>query len=231
MTVLAAIQEACGVIPLRQPSSVFGSSDREALELQRLANTVGRRIARAYEWQELTTLATINGNGATTAFALPADYYKMPRDTKLWSSKLEQPYSHIMSLDAWLEMEVRSFNNIIGRWIIIGNMIEIRPAPASGETINYYYLSNNFVTSAAGPTANIFAADGDTFRLSETLLALAMIWQWRANKGLPYAENMQDYEDEKEREIAKNRGPRLLLVGEQRLPVDAVYALPIVVTP
>ena len=38
-------------------------------------------------------------------------------------------------------------------------------------------------------------ADGDSFVLDERLLKLGMIWQWKANKGSPYAEDMATYGD------------------------------------
>ena len=38
-------------------------------------------------------------------------------------------------------------------------------------------------------------ADGDTFVLDERLLRLGMIWQWKAQKGSPYAEDMGTYGD------------------------------------
>jgi hypothetical protein len=40
-----------------------------------------------------------------------------------------------------------------------------------------------------------------------------MIWQWRANKGMPYAEDMATYETRKARVMMKERGPRMVRVG------------------
>ena len=53
MTLLTVFQEAATVIGMDVPDSVYGSSAREHQEIAVLANTMGRRIARAYEWQEL----------------------------------------------------------------------------------------------------------------------------------------------------------------------------------
>jgi hypothetical protein len=231
MTVLSAIQDACAVIPLRQPVSVFGSDDRVSLELQGLANVMGRRIAEHHDWQALKKLATISGDGVTEAFNLPSDFNGMIRDGRLWSSRIQTPYSHVISLDQWLEMEVRDYMSAVGRWTIAGNQILMKPAPVTGETVKYYYNSNLYATDASSMPIAAFANDDDIFRLPEWLLTLGMIWQWRANKGLPYAEDMQNYEEEKERRIAKDKGARLLTVGLERMPVDADYALPFQVTP
>jgi hypothetical protein len=53
-----------------------------------------------------------------------------------------------------------------------------------------------------------------------------MIWKWRANKGLAYAQDLDNYEDAKEKLVAADKGPRLITVGRTARSVDAQAAYP-----
>lgn len=230
MTILDTIKQVCAVVGVEIPTTAFTSTDREYVELCYLANEMASRIGQAHEWTLLRTLKTMTGDGTTTAFALPTDYYRMLGDGNLWSSAYETPLTHIVSTDTWLELDVRDVDYVIGSWTVLGGNIEIKPAMASGVTAKYYYLSKNYVLSGSTPQA-AFTADSETFRFDETLLKLGMIWQWRANKGQPYAEDMTNYENLLEREIARDKGSRKIHVGRARMPKDVTIAYPQSITP
>ena len=61
--------------------------------------------------------------------------------------------------------------------------------------------------------------DADEFRISERILKLGMIWQWKANKGSPYAEDMGTYSDALVG-VAGADKPAPILVDRQ--PISAV---------
>jgi hypothetical protein len=138
------------------------------------------------------------------------------------------PMSYISDPDVWLRKELLGNTIPIGEWIILGNAMNIRPRlgspvvgpPASpAETVTFYYLKNTCVKLASGGYGNQFLADGDSFVLPERLLKLGMIWQWKANKGASYAEDMANYEDALSR-IAGNDKPSPILVGGRPLASD-----------
>ena len=95
----------------------------------------------------------------------------------------------------------------------------------SAATVKYWYQSNLYGRQASTNIA-AFTADTNTFRLSERLLKLALIYKWREMKGLPYAENMEDYEIEKAKLIHRDKGSRIIRIGRPSLPRDAIYAYP-----
>lgn len=231
MSVLTAIQNACAVIALNKPSAVFSSTDREHFELQVLANTCASYIAKDYEWQELQVLATITGDGSDQDFALPDDYDRMLKVAKLWSDRLTTPLTHITLQDQWLELQIRQFTAVVGAWTLINNQVNIAPAPAAGELIKYYYMSNKWARDKASSLKTAFSADDDSFLLSEELLSLCIIWKWRAQKGLPYAQDQDNYEDAKEKLMSSNKGARILHVGRSRIARGVNVAYPISVTP
>jgi len=226
MTILSVCQQVTPVIGLEVPTQVFGGTDREQIELQALANEMAQRIARAHDWELLTTLSTYTGDGVAETFALPSDYDRMPKKAQLWSSSLETPLTHITSTDRWLDLDVRSFDFVINAWIKIGGEIGIKPAMATGVTAKHYYQSNLIVEPVSGPNQTEFLLDTDAFRLSERLLKLGMIWQWKANKGHPYAEDLANYEEFKEKEISDDKGSRILFIGPRRRPKGTRTAYP-----
>jgi hypothetical protein len=231
MTILSVIQNASMFIALSRPDAIFSSQEREHLELQALANQSGSHIARDHEWQVLKRLATLNGDGARTEFDLPDDYDRMLKESALWSSRLANPLTHIVSTDRWLELDVRQFGFVTGAWSIFGGKINIKPAPASGEGIKFYYMTTNWAADNGGTPKTSFTADTDAFRLSEELLKLCIVWKWKAMKKLPYAQEQQDYEDAKEKLITADKGARILRAGRARMPRDVNVTYPTSVVP
>jgi hypothetical protein len=90
------------------------------------------------------------------------------------------------------------------------------------------YLDKNCINLASGGVGDTFINDGDSFRLNERLLKLGMIWQWKALKGSPYAEDLGTYNDALDR-VAGADKPASIMVG--RLPISAAarvgYPFPI----
>lgn len=231
MTILTVVQNASMFMALSRPDAIFSSQEREHLELQALANHSGSYIARDYEWQALKRLATLNGDGARTEFDFPDDYDRMLKESALWSSRLANPLTHIVSTDRWLELDVRQFGFVTGAWSIFGGKINIKPAPASGEAIKFYYMTANWAADNGGAPKTSFTADTDTFLLSEELLKLCIVWKWKAMKKLPYAQEQQDYEDAKEKLITADKGARILRAGRARVPRDVNIAYPTSIVP
>ena len=231
MTVLSVLQAVCPVIGLDVPTAVMASTTREHVELAALANDMAERIAQVHDWQALKTLATITGDGATESHALPNDYARMLRKAQVWSSSLETPLKPVSDTDEWLGLDVQSFDFVVNGWTIYGGQMHIKPALALGVTAKYFYLSNRIVSPVDGDDQPSFTLDTDAFVLDDTLLRHGIIWQWRANKGLPYQEDLDTYEDRKEHLIAADKGSRMMRLGTVRLPGDVTIACPQTVTP
>ena len=107
-----------------------------------------------------------------------------------------------------------------GNWSNTGST-QIAPV-----TARVTYLSKNCVALAAG-SGPAFIADTDTFVLDERLLKLGMVFQWKANKGSPYAEDMGNYQDALSFAMGKDE-PAPILIG--RLPVsqaNMAYPFPV----
>ena len=194
MSILSVVERVCLVIGIDKPTQLFSSPDREYQELARLANEIAWRIASVHDWQALTAVNTFTGDGSSEGFDLPSDYDRMSEASDIWSSRWLWSMTHVASRNTWLEHQVIPHSIVTGEWTIYGGQFHILPIMTAGETAKFFYVSNAIVTTAAGIDADAFSSDTDTFKLNENLLELGMIWQWRANKGLPYQEDMVNYE-------------------------------------
>lgn len=226
-SILGLIQQVCKrPLGIEPPDSVFSSTDRTAQELAEVANTALDMIARV-QWRKMLQRATYAGDGSTTDYDLPDDYGWMPDDQNVWSSTAQVPFLPVRSTDEWLAMDVRNFNPGTNAWIMYGGQIHFTPALDSGENAYHYYQSTALVQPATGAAKSAFTLDTDTFRISDELLKKAIIYLWKQDKGLPYAEFLNDYEMLKEKLIARDKGATILRQGRARFPKDVNIAYPL----
>ena len=147
------------------------------------------------------------------------------------AASLETPLSPIPDIDRWLGLDVQSFDFVVNAWIIFGGQFHIKPALASGVTAKHYYQSNLIVAADDASTKTSFTVDTDTFRLDERLLKLGIVARWREVKGLPYAEEMDRFEDFKSKLMSSDKGSRIIRVGRARRPRGTNEAYPQSITP
>lgn len=231
MSVLGKIQEVSSVIGLSRPTQVFSSTEREHIELQDCANEVRRQILERYEWQILKKRHTIAGDGSSTAFNLPSDFNRMLKKARIWSTRIQTPYRQIMDLDEWEELDVRQYEFVVGVWIIVGGQIQVKPAPAVGETLSFWYVGENIVTGSGSVLIPRFVEDTDVLRINEEILKLGIIWQWKANKGRAYAEDLETFETAIAKQIDLDKGPRIITDRKRRVPKGLQLAYPTSITP
>lgn len=228
MSLVTACSKAALRLRGRKIMSVFSTTDQFAMELNDLANETARAISDEHDWQALTKLHTLNGTGAATSFALPADYGRMLKKGEVRSPNWQTArFVQARDLDAWMAFEAMAIAGTPGRWIIVGGEMKILPAMPVGQSAQYYYISRN-ITKSGKPE---FEVDGDEFVLDERLITLGVIWRWRAQKRLEYAEDLRNFEIAQARAIASDRGQRPLVIGPQRIPGDVELAFPGTIIP
>lgn len=217
MTLLSVVKSVCLTpgIGLDPPAEVMSSTDREYQEMATVANEMATEIMRAYDWQALHVQQTFTGDASAEAFDLPENYDRMPNAASMWSSRWDWAFNKISSPDEWLEYQVVPYTFINGNWIIYGDQFHFLPIMASGETIRFFYVSKFYAKDTDNVAKAAFTADTDTFRLDERLLKLAITWQWKAQKGLPYEEDMQTYERALSKLMTLDGGAKSTLSGNR----------------
>jgi len=231
MSLLTVVRDVCAVVGVTQPISVVAAigSNRTMAEMLALANEMGQRIAYdTRDWQELQAAATNVGDaqwvpprpdpGATwtgaEAFPLPANFKRMLLTATVRRSDMPtQSMRYVPDYDEWLWRRAQNLNDGRGEWIISGGKMLIDPMMPVGVNATYPYIDKNCVALASGGYGDRFQADADSFRLDERILKLGMIWQWKANKGSPYAEDMGTYSDAIATAMGHNKPAPIMVVG------------------
>jgi hypothetical protein len=199
LSLLTVVRQVCPVVGVLLPTSVFSgiASNRTMQEMLVCANEIAQRIATDYrDWTRLRKSATLVGDGVTAAFNLPADYRRMQKDGHVWRSiDSKQPMRFVPDTDEWFQRRNANEADAWGEWTLYGGKIHIHPVMPVGQSARFTYLDKNCIALAGGGFGEEFLADDDSFVLNERLLRLGMIWDWKAKKGSPYAEDLSTFED------------------------------------
>ena len=130
-----------------------------------------------------------------------------------------------VSTQEWQWLLVHQSGGYAGYWRLVGGKMQIRPAPAAGQTYSLEYLSRNWIMSGGAPAAT-WATDADTARIPERLLTLGLIWRWKRSIGLDYSEEMATYEREVERACSRDRGLKPIVHDKYRAVPTSLTAEP-----
>ena len=214
MTILSVVTDVCMANGINPPVSMFGASiqPRTQAELLSLANEMAQRIAYdVREWRVLKATHVFVGDGVadvngvvtgTEAHPLPANFKRMLLTSQVYPSMSpRQPLRFVADADEWLSRRINTYQDGCGEWMLMGDDMLIHPilmgpvGTIPAQRVTFTYLDKNCVKLFGGGYGSQFVNDGDEFRLDERLLKLGMVWQWKANKGSPYAEDMGTYSD------------------------------------
>jgi hypothetical protein len=207
MTVASAMQSAAIRLVGRKPAVFFAASDNFEMELCDLVNEVAQDVAKYRDWQALTKVHTVEGDGDDTTFPLPADYDRM-----LVATDLQDPanwvfgYHRFGDINSFLFEEARGFTAHPGGWIIYGNEMRFSPAP-TGQAV-FPYISAAWARGSNGAPKTAFSDDADEFLLPERLLTLGLVWRWRENKKLDATGDQEAFIKALDEYAAKDGGSR-----------------------
>jgi hypothetical protein len=212
MTVLSAMQSAALRLVGRKLTAFFSSTGQFEREIVDLVNEVATDIVQSHDWQALTFIATITGDGSTTEFPLPADYDRMKlaqhmQDGKSWF----WGYTRVQSLDEWISLQSGGWAALSpGWWILLQNQFQFYPAPGSGAEAKYPYVSKLYARDKDNAPKAAFTADDDSFALDERLLTLALIWRWREMKRIDATGDMENFTKAFDERSARDGGSRTI---------------------
>lgn len=229
MTLLTVVQGVCAPVGVLYPTSVFSgiTTNRTMQEMLALANEMAQRIA--YDTREWTALKKINvftGDGVKTAFDLPANFKRMLLTAEVWrSTQSLYPMRFVPDTNEWLNRRLRNWYDSRGEWTILGGQMLIQPAMGAGVTASFTYLDRNCIALSGGGVGDNFQNDADRFIIDDRVLKLGMIWQWKAQKGSPYAEDMGTYGDALTI-LMGNDSPSPIIAGHSAISANATVAYP-----
>lgn len=235
MSLLSVVKDVCLAVGVNQPVSMFGTSiqPRTQAEMLSLANEMAQRIAYdVREWTILKAFNTFNDSSGVTGsdgvgrYAMPQNYRRMLLTSQVYPSWApRQPLLFVSDTDEWLMRRMSNTPASFGEWTLLGSDMLIFPAIAVGQSVTFAYLDKNCVKLNGGGYGDLFMNDADEFRIPERVLKLGMIWQWKANKGSPYAEDMGTYSDALVN-IAGSDKPAPIIIDRQPISATAGVSYP-----
>jgi len=198
MTLLSAINEVCDVVSLDQFESVYGSNDPNAQTMVALAQEAGDEIARRADWQRMLATHTAAGSPEN----LPEDHQRMTPGGAVRTATGDF-FRPITNSSQWAV--IVGIPSVQPYFFVRGQQILFSPAASAvGAVIEY--LSKFWVLhDPDGPQATL-SADDDTPLFPERLLVKGVIWRWKRQKGLPYEDNLAEFEADLLQEINADRG-------------------------
>lgn len=201
MTLLTAINSVQRLCSLEVTSTVVANSQETQKLLLELAKEAADELARRHYWPDLkrehtftaTTGQTLQSNGK------PSDFDRIIPDT-MWNRTTDRQIHGVLTPSQWQRAKGLPLSVTIDQLYMLRNdgLHIFGPdtdGPTDADTIAYEYMMNTPVLDTDGSTYKTeWEADTDTFVLSERLLINEVRWRWRAEKGLPYAEQLKNSE-------------------------------------
>lgn len=185
MSLLTIVQSLAKDVGMEVPDSVFGNTNRETVEARDFANAAGQEIARRIDWQELRKTHSITGTGAKTAHAMPGDFSRLSGGGAVTAAGV--PLPGLISAE-WSTLA--QVEGVPRYYLREGSQISLWPYLASGQTAVVQYQSSNWL----GGDRSLYGADEDEALFPEDVLTKGLIYRWRRQKGMPYADYEAEYE-------------------------------------
>ncbi len=198
MTLLSAINEVCDVVSLDRFASVYGSNDPNAQTMVAFAQEAGDEVARRADWQRMLSTHT----ASTSPENLPSDFQRMTPGGAVRTAAGDF-FRPITSSSQWAV--IVGVPSAQPYFFIKGQQILFSPAASAvGAVIDY--LSKNWVLQDPGGPGDTLTSDDDKTLFPERLLTKGIIWRWKRQKGLPYDDNLAEFESDLLLEINADRG-------------------------
>lgn len=208
-TLLSLVQEAFGELGLDEPTAVANGGDGDAAaQMFRLANRVGRSLARRYPWSFLTVEgATITLATGQETYALPADFDRLVPGTT-WDRT--NRWLTLGPDDAQTARMRREgiFQTAPRRAVRqVGGSITVWPVPTTaGDVLAFDYVSKNWAATSGGVPQLAFAADTDMTVYPSHLMVLGLKWRWQQAKGMEFGMLKAEYDAEVTMAWANDQG-------------------------
>lgn len=211
MTILSAMQAASIRLVGYRPSVFFSSSQTFEQELVDLVNAGAKDICRSQDWQALTKTYSFTGDSDKEDFDGPADYGRQLIDADIQDlNNWAWGYFHLTNINEFLYRKARGFEPYPGAWIIYGGQFHFSPAPATGQSATFPYISKNYAVGNDGVSKAEFTKDDDSFVLPEELLTLWLVWRWRENKKMDATGDQENFAKAFSEIAAKDAGSKII---------------------
>lgn len=218
-TLLSVVQDFCGRQNLPTPTTVYGSSDPQIIQIMRLLEEEGTDLAARGPWQALTfdaTLTTIANENQGLMKDIATNGFNYIKNQTIWDRTNRLPVLGPVSGPEWQAMKAYLINGPRFRFRIRGSALLVNPVPAAGYDWHFEYISSNWLVDAAGTTyKSRFTADTDEM-FQPNLCLQGLRWRWKKEKGFDYAEDFRTYESQLKDALGRDGGKDTLVMDSDR---------------
>jgi hypothetical protein len=200
MSLLTLANRVAAQAALPPFSIVKTNTTPTAVRLLAFIHEAGEEITRRAEWSKLYQERTLTSG--LSSYALPVDFHRLVQGGAIiLNDTAKTPVLPVKAMDVWSHIDANPSSQPYF-FMSGGNVLF---SPALTATASFRYISTGWINGAAGNISE-FAADTDTAKFSETLLALGALVRLKRANGLRYDDLLSEFEAELEREIKADRG-------------------------
>lgn len=196
MTLLTICQSVARTSKVAVPSTIIGNSALEAVRLLEAIRETTQDLLKKVDFEELQAEATIATVASQNNYSLPSDFERII-DTTAWNVTRRREMFGVITPSEWQDLQNRtaSGSSLTDRYRIRGGEFLVYPTPAAVESLVYEYIQNTPVESSGGTAQTDWLADTDVPRLDDYLVELGTKWRFRKVNGMPYQEDLAQYNE------------------------------------
>lgn len=218
---LQLLVDVSDAINVARPTAIISSTDQTVRQLLAFANDEVEELAK-WDFAELQKLGSVVLADTVDSYAIADDYARFINQTQ-WDNSTHWPMIGPLSPQQWQQLQsgiVASFPQ--RRYAVYGYPLKvwINPVPSAsdvGRIIAYRYMSKNLILAVDGVTfRERFAADTDICIVNYSALKKGVIWRWLRSKGLPFADQQDEYEEARTTALGQNAGAPALSMARPR---------------
>lgn len=214
MSLLTIVQKAAVRVGVARPSVVATATDPTVRLLLELAQQEGEELARYGDWRVLrreNTFTTVNQEEQN---GLPIDFAGII-DKTVWNRSARRRLWGPIDAAQWQAWKAQSTFPVTDTFTLRGTSWLIQPTPAADQTIAYEYRSSFWCLNFDGFTKqDAWATDFDTALISERLMRLGLIWRFKQARGLEWLTDHENYLNEVDGELARDRPRKIIDLKE-----------------
>ena len=201
--ILEICQDVASLVATQKPTNLFDTDNQQASIFLSIAKDTLDSLRRYGDWQELTKEGRLNVVPNKSVYKITdfcPDFYALMPNTIYIRNSAEKVIGSVTP-EQW--MRDRFFNGGSGdlQFKIQNNCIRFLNPPKQKCTIIFYYRSavvavNGDETSCCIDEKTTITANTDIPVFDEYLVKLGIVWRWYKRNGMPYEEELNEYERE-----------------------------------
>lgn len=196
------------------------------IQLTGLLNAAGQELVEMNAWQLLRRQYSFTTTADTEEYPLPDDFAYMIDQTG-WNQSGVYPMTGPLSAQVWAQVSSQAVQPVYAGFRLLEGYMTIQPA-AAGMTINFEYVSRNWVLEAGLEVRKDLVNTGSDIVLYEPILIRKFLKvKWLDAKGFPSDAARLDFDNIFSGRVGKDVGaPILNAAGSRRHHLIGIGNIP-----